>query len=270
MADKQDSSRSQKAIETAKATARGDDDVSRRHFLKVTGVVIVGAGAGVALMGCRDAADGDAAADAGADSDSGVVAVPVSEGYLLVDIKKCQGCVTCMITCSLVHEGKVNLSASRIQILQNSFEKWPDDVTIEQCRQCQEPSCLTACPTGALHADPEFGNVRRVDREVCIGCGTCVRTCAYTPSRPTLVADEEHEGEKRSRKCDLCSDTPYLCDEDGNTVEGGPGGTQACVAVCPVGAIQFSSELPDQEDWEGYRVNLRDESWGNLGYPTED
>jgi hypothetical protein len=47
------------------------------------------------------------------------LAIPASEGYLLVDTKKCQGCVSCMLACSLVHEGIASLSLARIQVLQN-------------------------------------------------------------------------------------------------------------------------------------------------------
>ena len=36
--------------------------------------------------------------------------IPPAMGYILVDSKKCQGCQCCMMACSLVHEGEVNLS----------------------------------------------------------------------------------------------------------------------------------------------------------------
>jgi protein NrfC len=261
-----------------------EKEISRRQFLKFTGVVVAGAGAGVGISGCPAMTD-DGGADGGAGSgggvdggagvggsagiDGSVVAIPVSEGYLVVDTKKCQGCVSCMIACSLVHEGKASLSMSRIQILQNSFEKFPNDVSIEQCRQCVNPLCVTACPTGALHADEDNGNVRRVDREKCIGCGKCVAACPYTPSRPIVAPDAAFQDAEKSRKCDLCANAPYLCDAEGNDVAGGPGGMQACVAICPVGAIAFTSEVPEQEGDSGYDVNLRDEKWGELGYPTD-
>ena len=31
--------------------------------------------------------------------------IPNSEGFLLVDLKKCQGCGTCMMACALAHTG---------------------------------------------------------------------------------------------------------------------------------------------------------------------
>lgn len=198
--------------------------------------------------------------------EEGLAAVPASQGYLLVDTKKCQGCITCMLSCSLVHEGVANPSLARIQIMQNSFEHFPDDVAIAQCRQCTEPACVDACPVNpkALDVNPEYGNIRMVDQERCIGCGSCVAACPYTPSRPILT-DEDGDGSKKSRKCDLCADTPYHWD---SATGGGPGGKQACVEVCPMSAIRFTAQIPAQND-AGYYVNLRGSTWDQLGYPTD-
>ena len=96
-----------------------EQEVSRRRFLKTSKNVAAGA---VALSGILWL-------------DDAVAAIPASEGYLLVDTKKCQGCASCMLACSLVHEGVEGLSLARIHVLQNPFEKWPHDVSIEQCRQ---------------------------------------------------------------------------------------------------------------------------------------
>ena len=174
--------------------------------------------------------------------------------------------MSCMLACSLVNEGVENLSLSRIQIIQNSFEKWPYDLTIEQCRQCVDPACVAACPEDALGVDTLFGNVRRVvDIEKCVGCGACVEACPYTPSRSVVMPDEMHGGDLKARKCGLCADAPYHWDPAG----GGPKGKQACVEVCPVGAIQFTDKIPEQQGDLGYKVNLRDSAWSALGYPRQ-
>ena len=68
-----------------------------------------------------------------------------------------------MLACSLVHEGYICQSLSRIQVLQDSFIGWPDDIDIEQCRQCLDPACVEACPVGALHVDTENGNIRSAE-----------------------------------------------------------------------------------------------------------
>ncbi len=195
-------------------------------------------------------------------TDKQEVKIEDAKGYILVDPKKCQGCLSCMLACSLAHEGIENLSLSRIQVTQNSFEKWPDDLMIHQCRQCVDAPCVLACPKEAMTADAKYGNVRIVDREKCIGCGKCVRACPYLPGGPIIAADQQYDDKKKSRKCDLCVDTPFW-DETG-----GPGGKQICVEVCTITAIAFTSETPEQSD-AGYRVNLRDENWGKLGFPTD-
>jgi protein NrfC len=230
-----------------------DDELSRRDFLKVTGTFVIGVGV-----------DGSSALNKIHPQliklKDGRTGIAVSEGYLLVDTKKCQGCVSCMLACSLVHEGVEDLSLSRIQVMQNSFEKWPDDLTIEQCRQCVDPACVAACPASALEANSKYENVRMVDKAKCIGCGSCIQACPYTPSRAIWNSKDRY-----AQICDLCANSPYHWDEIG----GGPDGKQACVEVCPVSAIKFTKEIPEQEGETGYKVNLRGENWKNLGYPVE-
>ena len=218
--------------------------VSRRDFIKVTGSILLVTGTGYRLFGSDE--------------------IPPSDGYLLVDIKKCQGCVSCMLACSLVHEGVESLSLSRIQIIQNSFESFPDDLTIEQCCQCVDPPCVKECPTKALAANAKFGNIRMVNKEKCIGYGTCYEVCPYTPSRSIIAPDKNYENDFKSRKCDLCANAQFHWDEEG----GGPDGKQACVAVCPVGTIKFTKKIPKQEGDDGYKIDLRERNWGRLGYPT--
>jgi protein NrfC len=250
--------------------------ITRRDFIKVTGAIVIVAGTG----GCGSVATDEspapantltptnAPAGAGAPGTGQILVtpdvIPPADGYLLVDIEKCQGCASCMLACSLIHEGVEGLSLSRIQIMQNSFASFPDDLTIEQCRQCVDPACVKVCPTGALKADARYGHVRMVDKEECIGCGLCYGACPYTPSRAFLAADKAYDDEAKSRKCDLCANAPYHWDGAG----GGPDGKQACVAICPVGAIMFTVEIPKQEGDRGYKVDLRERNWGKLGYPT--
>jgi protein NrfC len=235
----------------------GDSTFSRREFLKVTGTIVLVTG-----TSCRFADTEEASAKAAQTSKH--AKLPPSDGYILVDTKKCQGCMSCMLACSLVHEGVESQSLSRIQVIENAFEAFPNDLTIEQCRQCVNPACVEKCPEKALSVNAEQGNVRVVDTQKCIGCGVCFDACPYTPSRAAVAPDRRHEGNPKARKCDLCANAPYHWDEAG----GGPDGKQACVAVCPVGAITFTMKIPDQDGDKGYKVNLRSRSWRTLGYPT--
>ena len=112
----------------------GTARITRRDFLHLAGKAGVAAGVGSLLPNLIWL-------------DNAIAAIPASEGYLLVDTKKCQGCMSCMLACSLVHEGVENLTLSRIQVIQNSFNGFPDDLTLEQCRQCVDPACVP----GQLH-----------------------------------------------------------------------------------------------------------------------
>lgn len=228
-----------------KKTKSKNRELSRRGFLKLSKNMAIGVGAAGLMPGLIWL-------------DKTTAAIPVSEGYLLVDIKKCQGCISCMLTCSLVHEGTENLSLSRIQVMQNSFRAWPDDLTIAQCRQCVDPACVKACPENALKADPKHGNVRMINEEKCIGCMSCVKACPHAPGRAIWDFRENH-----AKKCDLCVNAPFWKEK------GGPDGKQACIEVCPAAAIKFTKEIPEQEGDKGYKVNLRGKAWRRLGYPTD-
>ncbi|MHB1137172.1 MAG: 4Fe-4S dicluster domain-containing protein [Coriobacteriia bacterium] len=223
--------------------------VSRRQFL----VGVGGVGAGALLGGFI--VKGFIVPDK-------VFAVPAAEGYLLVDTNKCAGCASCMLACSLTHNGVGDIALSRIQVQSNVFGPYGsvDSLVQEQCRQCPHPYCAEACPTGAMHADADNGYTRTVDQAKCIGCERCIEACPFTPSRVQWDPKK-----RKAQKCDLCKDTPFM------TEEGGVGGQQACVAVCPTDAITFTTEIPVQSDG-GYRVNLRDTNtaWALLGLPTQD
>jgi len=124
--------------------------------------------------------------------------LPGSQGCILIDTKKCQGCLSCMLACSLVHEGEENMLLSRIQVVQNSFEKYPHDITVELME-----------------------------------------------------------------KCDLCNDTPFW------HKRAGPEENQACVAVCPVGALRFFEEMPSPGVDGTYDMNFRGVVWKRMGYPID-
>ncbi|MBN2321410.1 MAG: 4Fe-4S dicluster domain-containing protein [Acidobacteria bacterium] len=217
---------------------------SRRDFIATGGAV-------VAVDALISTTTADAAPASAAPAPT---RYPASKGYLVYDSKKCAGCTTCMLACSLVHYGEQNLSLSRIQIMQDSFGKFPDDVVMAPCRQCLTPPCVINCPVGAAFIDEENGNIRRIDAEKCIGCKTCLAMCPQQPHRTVW----NHKINK-STKCDLCLDTPYWNEK------GGVNGKQACVESCPMKAIKFVTTPPDQKETEGYDVNLRNDYWYNLG-----
>lgn len=216
-------------------------DMQRRGFLKASGAAVIVA---TAWLPGRAGADG--------------TVYPASRGYLVVDPKKCQGCATCMLACSLVHHGRENPSLARIQMVQDPYGKWPDDVQIAQCRQCVEPGCVPACPRAAVIVDEKHGNVRTVEEKKCKRLRQCIIKCNFQPSRMVWNFEDRH-----SQKCDLCADTPYWNEK------GGPGGKQACVEMCPVKAIKFVIETPVQKGDAGYYVDLRGAAWRKMGFPED-
>lgn len=226
-------------------------DLSRRKFLQVVGVFTVSAGT-ASLLSCEPQPPDPTA--------PGTLS---SMGYIVVDSRKCQGCMTCMIACSLAHEGCINLSMARLQVTQNPFQPWPDDIVINQCHQCEEAPCVEACPTGALAIDTEHGNIRVVDESICVGCGRCHKACLFEPERPAIVLDPPDSDGFKSKKCDLCLNAAHHFHPDG----GGVNGVQICAAVCPMNAIAFTTTMPTAASG-GFDTNLRDESWGILGYST--
>jgi len=199
--------------------------VTRRDFIKFSGLAI----AGIYTIGCTP----------------GLGLKKASWGFILVDTNKCQGCQSCMLACSLVHEGALSLSSARIQVLSNPYGSFPDDITISQCRQCTKPACMKACPTGALARDPKHQNVATIDPAKCIGCQKCINACSWAPARSIW----NNEAGK-SQKCDMCASASNW-DETG-----GPDGKKACLEICPMGAISFSNVIPAQDDPDSYNVDL--------------
>jgi len=207
---------------------------SRRDFVVGSGTAIAGGALAVVTPNAATAAT--AAKDD----------YPLSTMYLVHDSKHCAGCYGCMLACSLVHEGETNLSLARIQVHRAVLAEYPLDIQQFVCRQCPEPLCVANCPTGAAHVSAENGNIRMIDKEKCIGCQTCMKSCPFIPHRPIW-----NPTTKKATKCDMCVDTPYY------NKKGGPGGTQACVEVCPANAVKLVAELPVQTDISGYDRNLQ-------------
>ena len=206
---------------------------SRRDFVAGGGTILAGGALAVAAPEALAAAQADESK------------YPLSKGYLVYDSRQCSGCQSCMLTCSLVHDGEASTSRSRIQVARNVFNPYPQDIQIFVCRQCPEPMCVKNCPTGACHVSAANGNVRMIDAAKCIGCKACINTCPYVPHRTVF-----NVAAKKSAKCDLCADSPFF------SKKGGPSGDQACVTSCPAGALKLVASLPVQMDNRGYDVNL--------------
>ena len=118
---------------------------------------------------------------------------------LIIDYEKCIGCMTCEMVCSVKHEGVINPSQSRINIV-----KWEmDEEGVPMvCAQCESAACQTICPVKAISRDDSLGRVV-VDYDMCIGCRMCVAVCPFG----AISFDDIG---KRVISCDLCDGDP-LC-----------------------------------------------------------
>ena len=212
---------------------------SRRDFVKGSGNAIAGGALSVAAIASMPE-HAVAAGPAPVKTD-----YPKSSKYLVYDSRQCAGCQSCMLACSLVHDGATSPSLSRIQVSRSVLSRYPYDIRMAVCRQCPEPLCVDNCPAGACHVDTANGNLRRIEAEKCIGCKTCIKSCPHNPHRTVWNPETG-----KATKCDLCLDTPYF------SKKGGPDGDQACVTTCPMGALKVVAELPSQIDIGGYDVNL--------------
>jgi Fe-S-cluster-containing dehydrogenase component len=93
------------------------------------------------------------------------------------------------------------------------------------CLHCEEPACVTVCPTGASYKRAEDGIVL-VDPDTCIGCKLCSWACPYGARE----YDYDHGVMK---KCTLFVDRIY--NENLEPEDREP----ACVRACPTGARSF-------------------------------
>ncbi len=100
------------------------------------------------------------------------------------------------------------------------------------CLHCEEPACVTVCPTGASYKRAEDGIVL-VDEAKCIGCQLCSWACPYG-------AREYSPVEGVMKKCTLCIDRIY--NDKLDEADRQP----ACVQACPTKARHFG-DLGDPE-----------------------
>jgi tetrathionate reductase subunit B len=145
---------------------------------------------------------------------------------MVTDLRKCVGCQACTVACC--EEWDVPAGQARTNVrttpLSGTFPDLKCTPVVEQCNQCDRPSCVEACPSGATFRDVD--GVVRVDHGVCIGCGYCVEACPYD-NRFINTATRKVD------KCDFCGP---------RVARGEP---PACVATCTAHAKYFG-DLEDR------------------------
>lgn len=160
---------------------------------------------------------------------------------LVIDLDTCVGCHACAVNCKEWNTGGHMAPLTDLE----PYGAAPDGVWFNRihsfeagdgaegrtvhfpksCLHCEEPACVTVCPTGASYKRAEDGIVL-VNADTCIGCKLCSWACPYG-------AREFDSDAGVMKKCTLCIDRIY--NENLDEVDRVP----ACVSTCPASARHF-------------------------------
>ena len=162
---------------------------------------------------------------------------------LVIDLDTCVGCQACATSCKEWNaqgdsgpltdtdpQGKdvTGPWLNRIHGYEVKEQSRDDSRIVNfprSCLHCEEPACVTVCPTGASYKRAEDGIVL-INPDTCIGCKLCSWACPYG-------AREYDYTQGVMKKCTLCVDRIY------NTNLEPEDQVPACVKACPTGARHF-------------------------------
>ncbi len=138
---------------------------------------------------------------------------------LLVDVTRCIGCRACAQACKESHGlpgtgEETELDAVTYTVV---LDKGNDRYLRRMCMHCEDPSCASACPVGALEKTA-LGPVV-YDASKCLGCRYCMIACPFGVPRY-----EWSKPVPRVRKCDGCRERQQA------------GKINACAEACPAEA----------------------------------
>lgn len=142
----------------------------------------------------------------------------------VIDNTRCIGCHACSTACK--SENEVPLGVARTWVKTVEHGAYPDvrrTFQVTRCNHCENPPCVTICPTGAMFQRPD--GIVEFDKDKCIGCKACMQACPYD----AIHIDPQT---KTAAKCHYCA----------HRVEVGL--EPACVVVCPTEAI-VAGDLDD-------------------------
>lgn len=143
--------------------------------------------------------------------------------YVMIhDENRCIGCQACSVACRSVNG--VPETVSRLQVhIEGPFGNVPNlqfKYPRISCQQCENPPCVTVCPTGASYIDKKDGIVS-VKQKLCVGCMYCLAACPYK----IRFINPVH---KSADKCNFCKESRLA-----------EGKQPACVSICPTDALLF-------------------------------
>ncbi|TGE31577.1 4Fe-4S binding protein [Desulfosporosinus sp. Sb-LF] len=129
-----------------------------------------------------------------------------------VEMNRCIGCLSCMITCATVNQQDHSILKSAIRIKTSGGLTGKFMAIV--CQACKDDvPCAEVCPTGAL-VQRKGGGVL-LDKENCVGCEHCVTACTVD----AIYFDHSTK-------------LPIVCKHCG-----------VCARFCPHGCLQLTEEV---------------------------
>ncbi len=151
-------------------------------------------------------------------------------GFFL-NADNCIGCHACESACSEKNDNPAHISFRSVGFVEGG--SYPDYQRLNismACNHCDDPVCLTGCPTRAYTKFTEYGAVLQ-DPDICFGCGYCTWVCPYNAPQLDPVKGEVS-------KCNMCVDRLEV------------GLKPSCVSACLGNALDFGviENIPENRD----------------------
>ncbi|HSA92846.1 MAG TPA: 4Fe-4S dicluster domain-containing protein [Terriglobales bacterium] len=143
---------------------------------------------------------------------------------ILYDATLCIGCKACEQACSeqnhLPYNETIAAEEATSEHKFTSVLTRGENYLRRMCMHCEDPTCASVCPVGALRKT-ELGPVT-YEESRCIGCRYCMVACPF--SAPKYEWGKVLPG---VRKCTMCAQRVAA------------GQATACAEACPTGATKF-------------------------------
>ena len=109
---------------------------------------------------------------------------------MVIDLRKCIGCYSCMISCKQEYFLPPGVFWNRVIIGESgSYPAVSKLMYPVLCNHCTEAACVKACPTRATTRRDD--GIVIIDYEKCVGCRYCLIACPY--QQRTFYANGEKE-----------------------------------------------------------------------------